>query len=159
MQGKFIGAAARSALLVGFLATAAGPALAATVEWRVGPLALASGQILQLSFINLETSACRVGVAISATPAEVPRTGAVDVTPAIVANNIGNPRNVPAGDGLIAGYEDPNLRPGERQLLQGRVVCDCARLTAAVVRRLPVTMEIVDRATGEVRAALPGVAQ
>jgi hypothetical protein len=138
---------------------AASPALAAAVEWRVGPLGLAGGQILQVGFMNLETFSCEVGVAVSATAANVPRTGAVTATRTTVVDTTAVPNLVLPNAGLIVGYTDPNLMPGERRLLQGRVVCDCRGVTASAMRRLPVTMEIVDRATGEVRAALPGVAQ
>src|SRR4051794_3784704 len=92
------------------------PAYAATVEWQVGPLELAAGQAAQVTIGNPELFPCQVGVQIRAGQI---RSGAFPVP--LLVNTIGDPNTVPAGNGLVAGIEEPNMTPGTRKLVQARV--------------------------------------
>src|SRR3954447_20957269 len=105
-------------------------ARAATVEWLAGPLTLAAGQAAEVLIGNPNLS-CSVGVQIRA--GRVTGRGAAFPLP-LAVNTIGNPEIVPAGRGLVVGFEDPNEVPGERALVQALVRATCPA-TVARIRR------------------------
>src|SRR3954471_5957902 len=89
------------------------PANAATVEWQVGPLELAAGQAAQVTVSNPDIFPCQVGVQIRGGQI---RTGAFPMP--LLVNTISDPDIVPAGNGLVAGVQDPEITPGPRKLVQ-----------------------------------------
>jgi hypothetical protein len=147
----------RVAVLVAGVGLSAGnaPAYAAVVEWRAGPLGLAAGQSAQIGISNPDIFPCSIGVQIRAGQVS----GGTAFATQLLVNTIGNPRHVPAGSGLVVGVQDPNEAPGSRTLVQARVRADCPAGALARVRRLPVALEIVDRATKRTAVALQGVPQ
>jgi hypothetical protein len=60
---------------------------------------------------------------------------------------------------VIADFEDPNEKPGTRRLVLAHIVADGGTQAATVVRRLGVTLEIIDAATGRSAAVLQAVPQ
>lgn len=54
-------------------------------------------------------------------------------------------------------YLNGNQLPGDREMVLARVQASCP--TAAQVRRLPVTLSIIERSSGRSQSVLPGVAQ
>lgn len=131
------------------------PALAATIEWRVGPLTLAAGQSADAGIVNPTAFSCNVGMEL--------RSGAVNDTAnfslSVVRTTIASPSPVPAGRGLVLRYLNGNLLPGDREMVLARVQAACPTATAAQVRKLPVTLTIIERSSGRTQSVLQGVAQ
>jgi hypothetical protein len=153
----FRGSTSGAALIVGavILGALTTTAHAATVKWRVGPLELAAGQAAEVAISNVSIFSCRIGVQIFAGMVE--RGDAFELTS--VVNTISDPEFVPAGRGLVEGMNHPDEAGGPRKLVQARVEATCPAGTDAAVRRLPVAMTIIDRASGHAGATLQGVAQ
>jgi hypothetical protein len=74
-------------------------------------------------------------------------------------HHVQRPRQVPVGRGLDVRFQDPEYVPGDRGLVQAQVRLTCSTATAATIRRTPVSLTIVDVATGHTKAVLQGVAQ
>ena len=145
-------------LLVGtaILAVYATPAHAATIKWRVGPLELAAGQAAEVGMSNTQHLPLHDwGPDLRRPGGEAGRCLRADFG----GRHIFGPEHVPAGHGLVVGINDSNETPGPRKLVQARVQAACPAGTDAQVRRLPVAMTIVDRASGRAGATLQGVAQ
>ena len=154
----FKGSTSGAGLLVGavILGAHTTTADAATVRWRVGPLELAAGQSAEVAISNLGNFSCTIGVQIVAGTVE--RGDAFELHS--VADTISDdPEFVPAGRALIEGMNHPDEASGPRKLVQARVQAACPAGTDAQVRRLPVAMTIIDRASGLAGATLQGVAQ
>ena len=136
-------------------ACGAAPALAATIEWRVGPATLVAGQSADLGLGNPTAFACNVGMELRSGPVNDTASFSVPV----VRTTIASPSAVPSGRGLVLRYWNGNQVPGEREMVLARVQASCPTATAAQVRKLPVTLSIIERSSGRAQSMLQGVAQ
>ena len=138
--GLFAGAAA---LLLATQADITAAASASTVEWLVGPLALAAGQSLDVlvgDFTVQATGGEQIFAGtVSARSAPVPLV--------LVIGTIGNPNILPAGRGLVVGFKDPDLLPPARKPVQARVRIT-APVTLAQLRRTLVSLVVSGGTTG-----------
>ena len=77
----------------------------------------------------------------------------------VVRTTIASPGPVPSGRGLVLRYWNGNQLPGDGEMVLARVQAACPTATAAQVRKLPVTLSIVESSSGRTQSVLPGVAQ
>jgi hypothetical protein len=154
----------RAGLVAGalFLASQPTAARAATVDWLVGPLVIVGGLQVAEVIVGDGGTAALVGVQVL-TSVQIPRLVSEPAPPAptpppfpltVAYDSLNSPAPLAPRTGLNVGVAGP----GGVVLVQAKVRAT-ASVTAAQLRRIPVTLVIFDTNNGDTVATAQGVVQ